>query len=339
MIKSLNLEYTRTFSEKKIQFESKNVIFGQNGSGKSTILEAIRIISVGKSFRTSRTEDLVKFEQLYCRFVLSTEKDKIEFFYGNQFVESVDKDRQLSLNGKTVSWIEFIGELPTVLFAPADIDIILGSPDVRRRYLDSILWQVDKKYRQSQLEYSQVLRERSALLYMVKINRADPDELKAWNDMIVRLSTYIRQARQSYVDFLNLWLKENAQPILGVVEVKYQSDQRPLEEVLEQEIRSAQNIYGAHRDELVVEFDDFSARRFASRGQSRLCVVHLKAAEADYLAEKTEHPVSVLLDDVFSELDHKNTKQLLKLFNSKHQLILTTAQELGMDKEWLEIKL
>jgi len=340
MISKLHLENWRSFTDQKFNLENRTVIFGPNGSGKSSILEAIRIVSVGKSFRTSRTEEIIHFDQMFCRVGLSTtKKDQVEFFYGTQFTDSPSKERQLTVGGQTISWIEYIGTLPTVLFTPTDIDLVLGSPDGRRRYLDSILWQVDKNYRQAQLEYSQVLRERSALLYMVKINRASQDELTPWNQLLTKLSQTIRSARNSYVEYLGDWLTKNAQNDLGRVEVKYQFDPKSIEEILQSEIRSAQNLFGAHRDELVVEFNDLSARRYASRGQSRLGVVHLKAAEADYLAETTENTVTILLDDVFSELDQKNADKLLTLFNSNHQLILTSAHKLQLKDKWTSIEL
>lgn len=340
MIGALTLENFRNFTEKGLAFTERTFITGSNGAGKSTVLEAIRILSVGKSFRTSRTEEVIRFDHQYCRLVARIQGDQeLELFYGSQFESVTLKERRLTYQGNVVSWTEFLGVFPTVLFTPNDLEVVLGGPDVRRKYLDSVLWQVSAEYRRSQLEFWQVLRERSALLFMVKINRASPDELQPWNELLVKLTNTIRSARISYIEYLNGWLEASSQLPVATLRVKYQFDKKPIDEFVSQEIKTAQNLFGAHRDELVISYDDFSARRFASRGQSRLTVAHLKAAEADYLREKTGNPVTVLLDDAFSELDTKNTLRLLKLFDDKHQLILTSAESLKLPDEWSTIKL
>ncbi len=355
MLSSLELENFRNFADKKLALTARTFITGANGAGKSSILEAIRVLSVGKSFRTSRIDEAVCFEGNFFRLKATLRRVEsnpeqgrgatvqadqyLELFYGNQFETQELKDRRLTYRGNPISWADFLGEFPTVLFTPNDLEIVLGSPDVRRRYLDSVLWQVSAEYRRSQLEFWQVLRERSALLFMVKINRASADELQPWNELMAKLTKAIRLARSGYVDYLNTWLELKMKENDLKIWVEYQFDKKQIEEFESQEIKSAQNLFGAHRDELLIKLDDFSARRFASRGQSRLTVVYLKAAEADYLREKTANPVTVLLDDTISELDSNNTLRLLELFNAEHQLILTSAEGLDLAEEWSRIEL
>ena len=340
MLSTLTLESFRNFSKEEFKFKPRTFITGLNGVGKSTILEAIRILSVGKSFRTSRLDEAIRFEGRYFRLKATIQTNQeLELFYGNQFETEETKERRLTFAGNPVSWADFLGEFPTVLFTPNDLDIILGSPDGRRKYLDSVLWQVSAEYRRIQVEFWQVLRERSALLFMVKINRASSEELSPWDELITKLTASIRLSRSGYVDYLNSWFESSLKGGDGKIEAKYQFEPKPIEEFKTQEIKSAQNLFGAHRDELIIKLDDFSARRFASRGQSRLAVAHLKAAEADYLLEKTGNPVTVLLDDAMSELDSKNTLRLLELFKKEHQLILTSAEPLKLPEPWSTIKL
>lgn len=340
MLSTLTLESFRNFRKKEFHFTPRSFITGANGVGKSSVLEAVRVLSVGKSFRTSRLDEAVSFEGRYFRLkaTIQTNQD-LELFYGNQFETEEVKERRLTFGGNPVSWADFLGAFPTVLFTPNDLDIILGSPDGRRKYLDSVLWQVSAEYRRIQVEFWQVLRERSALLFMVKINRASSEELSPWNELISKLTSAIRLSRAGYVDYLNAWFGANLKEGDGRIEVEYQFEAKQVGEYSAQEIKSAQNLFGAHRDELIIKFDDFSARRFASRGQSRLAVAHLKAAEADYLLEKTGNPVTVLLDDAMSELDSKNTLRLLELFKDEHQLILTSAEPLKLPEPWSTIKL
>ncbi|MCR4277986.1 MAG: DNA replication and repair protein RecF [Candidatus Berkelbacteria bacterium] len=340
MLTSLSLENFRNFSHKELQFTSRSFITGPNGSGKSSILESIRILSVGKSFRTSRIDEAIYFESRFFRLKAIIQKNQnIELFYGNQFETQELKDRRLTFQGNQVSWTEFLGQFPTVLFTPNDLEVILGGPDVRRKYLDSVLWQVSAEYRRDQLEFWQVLRERAALLFMVKINRASSDELQPWNELVTKLTKTIREARLKYVQYLNEWFTNHFKDKSGRIETTYKFDPKPIGDFFSQEVKLAQNLFGAHRDELVIKFDDFSARKFASRGQSRLVVAHLKAAEADYLLEKTKNTVTVLLDDAMSELDKKNTLRILELFSDQHQIILTSAESLELTKEWSTIKL
>ncbi|KKU42908.1 MAG: replication and repair protein RecF protein [Berkelbacteria bacterium GW2011_GWA2_46_7] len=340
MISALELENLRNFTEKGLSFTKRSFITGSNGAGKSSILEAVRILSVGKSFRTSRLEEAIRFEERYFRLKATIQtSQELELFYGNQFETEEIKERRLTFAGNQVSWSDFLGEFPTVLFTPNDLDIVLGSPDGRRKYLDSVLWQVSAEYRRTQVEFWQVLRERSALLFMVKINRASPEELSPWNELLSKLTAFIRLTRIGYIDYLNNWLGSKLENQNFKIVVNYQSDPRPIEEFNIQEIKSAQNLFGAHRDELVIKFDDYSARRFASRGQSRLTVAHLKAAEADYLDERTGNPVTILLDDAMSELDSDNTLRLLELYSDEHQLILTSAEPLKLPEPWSTIKL
>ena len=340
MVNTLTLENFRNFTEQKFSFTNHTFITGLNGAGKSSILEAIRIMSVGKSFRTSQIMEAVRFENRFFRLQATIQTNQeLELFYGNQFDDQAIKDRRLTYQENVVSWTDFLGQFPTVLFTPNDLEVVLGGPDVRRKYLDSILWQVSAEYRRGQLEFWQVLRERSALLFMIKINRASSDELQPWNDLLVKLTDSIRLARSNYVDYLNSWLELRIKNFESRIKIEYQYDKKKIEEFIPQEIKLAQNLYGAHRDELVIQFDDFSARRFASRGQSRLTIAYLKVAEADYLREKTGNLVTVLLDDAISELDTKNTLQLLDLFSDSHQLILTSAEALKLPDDWTIIRL
>lgn len=353
MISALELENFRNFANRGLSFTERTFISGANGIGKSTVLEAIRVLSVGRSFRSAHLEELIRRGEKYCRVRATLlngsaraenkegtrDKREAEFFYGSQFSSQETKDHQLTFQGKALSWTDFLGVFPTVLFTPNDLDIVLGAPNIRRKYLDSILWQVSAEYRRSQLEFWQVLRERSALLFMIKINRASSDELQPWNELISKLTQAIRSARLDYVGYLNGWFEARINNQNSRVSVTYLWDQKPIEYLAAQEIKSAQNLFGAHRDELIINYDDFSARRFASRGQSRLTIAYFKAAEADYLARETNNPVAVLLDDAASELDAPNTRTLLELFDENHQLILTSANQLELGKDWERIEL
>lgn len=338
MLDNLALENFRNFNKAKLSFTQRNIIIGANGSGKSTILEAVRLLSVGKSFRTSRLEEVIFFKKEFFRLgAMINNGETVELFYGKQFIESQEFTRHLNYNGSRTNWLEFFGVFPTVLFVPEDLEIVLGSPQNRRRYLDSVIWQVNPEFRHQSLELYRTLRERSALLFLLKIRQAGLDELKPWNEILSSLTRQIRVARERFVEYLNRWFSVKKIPVR--VSLKYHYDQREINKFIDQEIRTGQNLYGPQRDDLTVGFKDFSARRFASRGQARLVTLFLKAAEADYLAEQTNRTVTVLLDDIISELDSRNFALGLEGFSSRHQLIITSVDRLKLGNDWAIIQL
>lgn len=337
----LKLENFRGFERQTVSLAPRTVVIGANGTGKSTLIEALRLLSVGKSFRTSRLDELIRFEAPFFRLAadreLGEKSQTVEFFYGQAFPDS-PKERQLSVNSQNRDWLSFVGQFPSVLFVPSDIDLIYGSPQLRRRYLDSILWQVSPQFRADYLDFSRVLRERSALLFMLKIHRANRDELQPWNELIEKLSQAIQSQRQKYVTYLSAGLASRKVGGAAVM-VVYQPNDVRLAAVEAQEIQSAQNIYGAHRDELEILLGGRSARRFASRGQARTIIVMLKAVEGRFLAEQTEQAPLLLLDDMFSELDEENSRILFDDLPAAYQVILTTISPQALTKDWSAVKL
>lgn len=340
MLGTLELENVRGFAHKAFEFGSRSVIVGNNGAGKSTVIEAVRILSVLKSFRTSRFDEIIRFDEPYMRLIGrygEQKKEKVEFFYGLPFPDAA-KERALSLNGKATEIMSYIGELPSVLFVPGDIDLIFGPPQLRRRYLDSVLWQVDVAFRQDYLDFSRVLRERSALLYLLKIRRSSVDELQPWDDLLEKLTDNIRQKRQALVAYIQKHLSEKKLNDLDFT-VEYRSGATELSALRDQEIQSAQNLFGAHRDELEINLNDRSARRFASRGQARTAVILIKSIESQFLAQRAKREPLILLDDMFSELDEENSRRLFDLIEPSAQVILTALQTNPMLRDWQVVNL
>ncbi len=131
MLQSIQLENFRTFKQSSFEFDRKTSVIGDNGAGKSNLLEAIRLLSVGKSFKTSRIEEVILFSEPYLRLSLSLNNEPpqlVEFFFGTQFKQSVDKERRLMVDSKEVSWNDYWGMFPTVLFVPTDVELVTGSP-------------------------------------------------------------------------------------------------------------------------------------------------------------------------------------------------------------------
>lgn len=342
-VRRLALEQFRNFETSSFEFDTKTAVVGHNGSGKSNLVEALRLLSVGKSNKTSYLDEAIRFEAPFLRLILERsnhERQEVEFFYGAQFPNSSSKDRQLKVNNQPTSWAEFWGKFPSVLFVPNDLEIVIGSPQVRRRYLDALLWQTDKEFRQSHLELSRVLRERSALLFLLKTNRAGKEELSPWNDLLLDLGGKVRSYRRAYVKFLQDSLKEDG-PVFAnaAIGLHYKDNDLTPEAALKEELRLAQNLVGPHRDELEISFGDRSARRYTSRGQARAIVVALKVAEAAFLAEKTGESPLILLDDMFSELDTPTAEKLFGRFGDRYQMVATSIEPNPLIENWRQIDL
>jgi DNA replication and repair protein RecF len=344
----LEVERFRNFDRRSFDFDLKTAVIGPNGAGKSNIVEALRLLSVGKSSKTNRLDEAIRFQEPYLRLKLERRDDQgdqrpqhLEYFYGTQFEQSLERDRQLSVDGQRTVWNEFWGQFPSVLFTPTDLETVLGPPQIRRKYLDSVIWQTDKEFRQSHLELSRVLRERAALLFLLKTRRASPAELQPWNELLEQLTEKVRSRRLAYVDFLQEELARQGPFGRGAAKlfISYKSNSTQPDQVFQEEMRLGQNLVGPQRDELDILFGDRSARRYASRGQARAAVLALKAAEAAYLSKEAAQPPLILLDDMFSELDEAAAAELLGRFDQANQIVSTCISPSPLIDGWAQIDL
>jgi len=326
MLRRLTLEGFRNFADiATFDLAPHSLLLGQNGSGKTTVLEAIRLLSVGKSFRTSRLEEAISFNRPYFRLETTAKappKFVASFFYGYPHQETALIERRLTMNGKEKLYLNWLGTLPTVVFVPDDVGIVLGTPEARRRFLDGALWQVDRAYRQHSLELSRILKERAALLFMVKLNRAAISELHPWNELLERQSTAMRAKRQELVEFIGGWLEDRH--TRAKVRLEYVVAKNTVEHYIEQEVRLGQNLYGPQRDELTISVEERVSRRYASRGQARSIAVLLRLAEAAFIERTVEAAPIILLDDMLSELDAQNAKTLFELLPNSAQVLATS---------------
>jgi DNA replication and repair protein RecF len=343
-VQSLELEHFRSFRRARFSFGAKTVVIGRNGAGKSNLVEAIRLLSVGKSIKTSRLDEVISFEQPYFRLTLTrsnSENQEVVLFYGIQFEQSQAKERRLQVGGKEIGYQDFWGQFPSVLFVPDDLEIVLGPPATRRRYLDSVIWQTDKEFRQSHLELSKVLRERSALLFLIKTNRAAREEMRPWDELLNDLSQKIRARRRRYVDFLGSEIGRlgPAFAVPAEIKVSYQENRLQPAGAYAEEVRLSQNLVGPQRDELRIDFGGRTARHYTSRGQARAIVLTLKIAETAFLEQETGQAPLLLLDDMFSELDQPTAAALFERFSDQAQIIATSITPNALVEDWERLEL
>jgi len=344
----LQLENFRNYAKFSYDFPSDKeliVVVGPNGTGKTNFLEAIYLLSLGKSFRSLVHDDLVNWENEYLRCTAKASIDdedcSLEVFYSML----PTRRKNFKKNGVNLKNSEYLGNLLTVLFHPEDLNMLYLNPSLRRRYMDIVLSQTDRNYLLSLSKYKKTLKQRNALLAQIReahfnnLNEAALlEDLAAWNEEIVKYGTPIIEKRLEFTAFLNKNIEEIYSSISGEKErisIEYVSKiSNPSAlpgiyfEILSarqrHDIFKAETSIGPHREDLAFYLNGKNICASASRGEFRTLLLALKLAEIDFIKEKTGKNPILLLDDVFSELDRKRQLHLLKSIKGCQTIITTT---------------
>ncbi len=339
---------------------------GQNGHGKSNLLEAAYMLAIAKSARSSHDRELVNWSLTETgghMQVLGVGREgdntiqaqiDVDVTAPNNVGGSVGFRKGLRVNGIKRSAIDFVGNLNIVFFEADDLEIIHGSPGRRRRYLDILISQSDPAYLKTLQRYGQVVTQRNQLLRRIREGASEADELAFWDERLAYEGARVTDSRRRSVDGLN----EHAVPAHAeltdgdTLELEYRpritasSDDRPqvgimTPDMIEQEIKQtlpairrreiAQGItvIGPHRDDLEIRLNGNPSGNIASRGQSRTIALSLKLAEAVFVTQSTGRTPVLALDDILSELDPKR-RELVLAAAIKHEQILLTATEPGI---------
>ncbi len=315
MLKTLNLANFRNFGKKTIEFsEGINVINAPNASGKTNILEAIFFLATGKSFKARKEIECIKYEEQLARI---SSKD-LEIILTKDVVGWPKK--RLLINGVPRRLIDFVGNIKVTLFAPQDLELITDGPSLRRNFLDTVLYQTDREYRRSLGSYEKGVRQRNRLLMHIRDDGASRSGLLFWNQLLIKNGDYISAKRRELIEYINSKNKCNL-----VYDASSISESR-LEQYKDAEIASATTLVGPHRDDIVFLQEGRDLASFGSRGQQRMQILYLKLAEMVYVEENTGVKPILLLDDIFSELDHSHREIVMSTINN-HQVIITSADE------------
>lgn len=331
MIKSLQLRNFRNHRDLKMDFEKQNYIEGLNGSGKSSILEAIYYVSLLKSFRTSDDKNLINNDAQFAKMIITTNDDKYE-------VVLSEEGKFLKFNNKVVTKMsDFIGGFKVVMFSLEDLEIIKGLPKTRRSFMDIEMVQIDSGYLNDLSTYRQVLKRRNDLLKQIK-KGGDLTFLNIVSKRLALEADVIIKRRTEFVKKLNGSFKESFKRLnqKDEVSVIYKPDValNSLESVLNQEterdLLTKTTNKGPHRDDFVLTFNGELAKTKASAGEQRLMIVALKLALLELIKEDE---VIVLLDDVLSELDNNVKKMIESILKEDKQVIIT-----GTESNYFPIK-
>lgn len=342
-ISSLRLKDFRNYEDESISFSPlTNVIYGNNAQGKTNILEAMYLFSLGRSHRTKTDKELIKFGADAAR-------TELKFHDSDRDYMAV---MQLHKNGKKSVMVNHIqltklsmlmNYLNIVMFSPEDLNLIKGSPSSRRRFMDSAISQLYPKYLICLADYRKALIQKNSLLKdRRKINAA---MLSVWNEQLAENGAKIMQYRREFIELLSGFAKVIQGEISSEeLEISYapsikceNTDKDGIMEYLEarsrREIEFASAMFGVQRDDIGVFINGQNARIYASQGQQRTATLAMKMAQADYIHHiKNEYPV-LLLDDIMSELDITRRSYLSEKIRDKQVFITSTDTDLIQSTE------
>ena len=351
-IEHLSLTNYRNYKTLDLSFSPEiNVFIGENAQGKTNIMEAIYVLSMAKSHRTTNDRELIRWEQEYGKI-----EGEVHKKYGKLPLELVlakkgKKARVNHLEQKRLS--NYIGQLNVVMFAPEDLDLVKGSPLVRRRFLDMEIGQISPVYLHDLLKFQKVLKQRNTIL---RENRGKSNftdvTFDIYTEQYIQVAVQIIRKRFYFMELLQKWAEPIHKGISREIEslkVSYgtlkelNSGQtvEEMENIVEEKLKSMRareierglTLVGPHRDDLYFFVNGYNIQTYGSQGQQRTTALSLKLAEIELVKQEVGEPPVLLLDDVLSELDDYRQSHLLNTIQGQVQTFITTTNITGIDHE------
>lgn len=343
-LEKIILKNFRNYHLQEVDFSpGVNVFCGENAQGKTNLLEAIYVLGLGKSYRAFKEIELIKWNEKFFS-VNGLVKNRDKNFCLDIFYEK-DRKKKIKINGQEEKKISsLLGILKLVIFSPADLQLIQGSPSERRKFIDREISQISPLYYHDLQQYNRLLYQRNNQLKRLYEGNNELEVLRILDQTLVALGSRIIYKRLSCLKKLNLLAKllhrritaqeENLNLVynssLGRLEEKSEQEIaedffKALEEKRKEEIARGSTLFGPHRDDFITLVNNYSVKNYGSQGQQRTAVLSLKLAELEFMkSESGEYPV-LLLDDVMSELDAERREQLLQAVKNKIQTFITTT--------------
>lgn len=338
-----------------ISFENKvNVILGENAQGKTNIMEAIYVLAMAKSHRTSNDKDFIKWDEEYAK--IEGRIKKRSGALSLELIVSKKGKKAKSNHIEQQKLSQYVGNFNVVMFAPEDLNLVKGNPQVRRRFIDMEIGQVSPVYLHDLSRYHKILQQRNTYLKQLQTGRQkDRTMLEVLTAQLAEMAARIVLKRFEFLILLQKWAEPIHQGIsrgLETLKIQYKpsanvSEDMDLSKMIEayeekfktiqtREIDRGVTLAGPHRDDLVFYVNEKDVQTFGSQGQQRTTALSLKLAEIELIhSEIGEYPV-LLLDDVLSELDDFRQSHLLNTIQGKVQTFVTTTSVDGIDHDTLK---
>lgn len=338
-LQKLALINFKNYNEVEFSFsEHVNCFVGNNGVGKTNLLDAIHYLSFCKSFLNPIDNQNIlhdaPFFLIQGTYMLDEQQEEI--YCGLKR----NQKKQFKRNKKEYNRLaDHIGLLPLVMISPADSELIVGGSESRRKFIDSVISQYDKEYLDNLINYNKVLSQRNALLKkFAQANAFDPESLEIWDVQMIDYGKKIHAVRKKFIrDFIPAF-QEYYETISGAkekVSLNYQSHlnekdyKKVLHDALNKDKIMQYSTVGIHKDDLDFLIDDYSVKKFGSQGQQKSFLMALKLAQFNFIKKIKKITPIISLDDIYDKLDEARMKQLITLINDKNlgQIFITDTHE------------
>ena len=345
-LSQINYNNFRCLENKKIDLDRNfNLIYGKNGQGKTSLIEAVHFLATGKSFRTKKNKELIKYNwnrvTVFGKYINKNENE-------NTIAVDVNEDkRDFYINRMKNSYIEYVGLLNIISFIPEDIELIVGNPGVRRNFFNYEISQAKKNYLKSIVDFEKILKTRNKL---IKEKKTEDEIYKIYNEKFIEEGLNIILYRREFIRSLSILLNLNYRKLfdekselklkyecfLGNIEKQSREELREKFEIqcrkkFEREKYLGFSLLGPQKDDFVFELNGKNAKMYSSQGEKKSIIFSLKVSEIDMLVkEKNEYPIFIM-DDIASYFDEIRKKSILNYFvNKKIQCFITSTEDLGI---------
>ncbi|PHQ29040.1 DNA replication/repair protein RecF [Leeuwenhoekiella nanhaiensis] len=327
ILKALSLINYKNFESASFELDAKiNCFVGNNGVGKTNVLDAIYHLSFGKSYFNPITTQNINHDADF--FVIDGVYEKNE--REEKVIVSAKRGQKkvIKRNGKVYErFSDHIGFLPLVIISPADRDLIIEGSETRRKFIDGVISQSDKAYLDTLLKYNKTLSQRNALLKYFNANHTfNPDTLEIYNAQMHDLGSLLFQKRAAFLEAFTPIFKKRYEAISGGkenVKLKYKSQlhDAPLSQLFIENLKKDRALQytsvGVHRDDLGFKIEGHPIKKFGSQGQQKSYLIALKLAQFDFIKAQSNTTPLLLLDDIFDKLDENRVTQIIDLVNDE----------------------
>ncbi len=334
-IQKLKLLNFRNYNKLDVSFNTNlNIIYGNNGSGKTNLVEAIYVLALSRSFKQVCDKTLIKKDSNIAKI----EGSFTEEFTNNFKVIITEEGKKVKINDNKITKIsDYISKINIVLFSPNDLKIIKDTPSIRRKYLNISLSQMNVLYLKSLSDYNKLLKMRNAYLKDMLVNgNKSFDYLNIITEKLIKIGLEVYKFRYDYINKINSKISSFYDKIGGNknLKVEYKSDysDKTFESLvlfykknLKKDLNFGKTTFGIHHDDLVFKLDEDDLKIFGSEGQQKNAVIAWKFSEIEIMKEEMGRTPILILDDLLSELDNSKIENILNLINESVQTFITTT--------------
>lgn len=330
ILRSITTQSFRNLADADTAFHPQaNLLVGRNGQGKTNLLEAIYFLATTKSFRTSRVASLFRFGAQNVFVSGALHRDRLEKTLS---VGLEPPRRVLMINGEKVTLPAYLNAMSVFAYSAARLEVIRGTPEERRRFLDRGIASVNAAYLEQLARYTRALKQRNALLGDIATKAESPASLDAWDDELREAAAPVHRARGAYVqDLAQVFAEIVQRHAYHVANLEMNYKPSAIEEKRREEIRARMTLSGPQRDLLEFALDGRPANEVLSGGEQKMIVLFLKFAKLELFRRRHDDAPLFLLDDIDAELDLEILHDLLTKLPVATQLFATSAKEPFLD--------